>query len=627
MLHLLIYSNYRNDRVVVDSNNISLCASILNKIWRDTDVDGHMGSSCIRIKNGGRTKIAIEWIVDTYGNDYPSLNRLVTPIKKLKPDEGFYIIDEDKDTTNNIVYRKVAILCLEAEKHGNSWKGVHNRAFEYYSHLNNFFKYYSFGFDGLKYSAGEPDKSKRKCRFCGKTGAKNFHDVAHAIQDSLGNDLLICNEECDECNHNLNKIEDNFLHVMEVRRSVFHISRKKSAKSAHVTGYNFVIEPNEDGEAELYLMDEKLPPVDKRNKPFQYTLFNKPEITNEGVFQALVKMVIDLLPNTEIKHFEQTIDWITSLGNMYPGPLPSMYLANSPLFHRQPTLDILIRKVDKGDTPYCTAFLWIYDLVYAYVVPLVDVDYARFRTDGSLERHWNFLMSLYPFQWTKQDTSEWTKASSWVQIYVDISNPKIHILPKNTPIFNDSNKLKKIGEEMFFPSFDSSHISVPVVTTSFYDIHKNINDTIVDLREVTEHPKEFSLSLNKTKKEIRFVLDIHTNDSTDKIPYFDYKINATFQVGCFDKYIRIEKKEDGGTFAFDWHLRDHLVKSAILFAELQMAAKRKGTPFENFTIHHLLKTESLDRMLDHLVYRFSFNGRSYRVIDIAIHSRDYINPA
>lgn len=185
MLHLLIYSNYRNDRVVVDSNNISLCASILNKIWRDTDVDGHMGSSCIRIKNGERTKIAIEWIVDTYGNDYPSLNRLVTPIKKIKPDEGFYIIDEDKDTTNNIVYRKVAILCLEAEKHGNSWKGVHNRAFEYYSHLNIFFKYYSFGFDGLKYSAGEPDKSKRKCRFCGKTGAKRASDGSKAKRCSF----------------------------------------------------------------------------------------------------------------------------------------------------------------------------------------------------------------------------------------------------------------------------------------------------------------------------------------------------------------------------------------------------------------------------------------------------------
>ena len=121
-------------------------------------------------------------------------------------------------------------------------------------------------------------------------------------------------------------------------------------------------------------------------------------------------------------------------------------------------------------------------------------------------------------------------------------------------------------------------------------------------------------------------MNVLVNDASDKKSFFEYSIDALFHLDCFDKYVKIGQNKTSSIFAFDWHLRDFLVKSAFLFAECQMVIKRKGTPFENCTLNTLLKAESLKRMLDHLVYIICFNGKKYQVIDTSIHGRDYINP-
>jgi len=54
-----------------------------------------------------------------------------------------------------------------------------------------------------------------------------------------------------------------------------------------------------------------------------------------------------------------------------------MYLAISDQFNEQPYIDILIRKQDDENTPYCTAILWIYDLVYVFIIPLVEKDEGK----------------------------------------------------------------------------------------------------------------------------------------------------------------------------------------------------------------------------------------------------------
>lgn len=605
MLHLLLYTRSQHKRICVDTSEADIMQNILRMIWRETDVDRFLGGEGgVRLRNSLKTQQTFQSIVDKYGATCHQLKRLVAALTDLSSDEGFYIINEDKSGENAIVCRKVAIACLNAEQKGQNWHVEHNRKFEFYTFLRLKFRYYSYGFDGIPLKIGEPDKTKRRCRFCGKTGAENYHDVAHAIQDSLGNKLLICNEECDECNHTLNSIEDNFLHVMDFRRAIYQISRKKSAKCATVIGYNCVVKPNDIGEAEVYLMDEDLPPKDQRGEPFLYKLCNKAILTNEGVYKALVKMVLDLIPAEEVCHFQQTINWLKPDVNWHTDGLPSIYFAETGEWHEQPFLDVFLRREDDGITPYCSAMLWIYDCAYQFIVPLADVDRGRFKYDTDLEQHWEVMHYLFPFNWGKQDAVDWHEAYAWMWLKVDIKNPKIHILSKDDPIFEGSRKEKQEILEEYFPKFTPQGISYPVVSVSFTNLYHGRKLTVDDLRDVTEELTGPTFFLDEIKQEVSFTLELSAKDTTNTIPYFEFSVNAVYHFKEFSQYIHITKDANGFPidFVVDFHLSNYLYKFSLLIGEQKMATLRRGTDFEDCSLLRLMDDDSMELYLRNSLY-------------------------
>ena len=602
---LLLYTRTKNIKICVDTADNEIVQDILHMIWRETDVDIYLGGEGgVRLRNRRKTRQTFQKIVGKYGETCHQLLRLVAALKTLAPNEGFYVINEEKGGESSIVYRKVAIACLNAERKGLNWHVEHNRIFDFYTFLRYKYRYYSYGFDGIPLKIGEPDKAKRRCRFCGKTGAEKFHDVAHAIQDSLGNKLLICNEECDECNHTLNSIEDHFLHVMDFRRAIFQISRKKSAKCATVIGYNCVVKPNDEGEAEVYLMDEDLPPKDQRGEPFLYRLCNKAVLTNEGVYKALVKMVLDLIPTEEVCHFQQTINWLRPDVNWHTDGLPSIYFAETGEWHEQPYLDIFLRRNDDGITPYCSAMLWIYDCAYQFIVPLVDKDRGRFKYDTDLEQHWMVMHRLFPFYWGKQDTLDWHQAYAWMWLKIDINNPRIHILPKDNPIFDESRREKHDDEEEWFPVFSSQGISYPIISVSFKNLYYGRMLTVCDLRDVTCELTGPTFYLDENKHEIVFLLGYSAKDTTNTIPYFEFKVNATFHLNNFCQYIHISKYNNGYPFDFvvDFHLSNYLYKSSLFIGEQKMATLRKGTYFEHCSLLRLIDDDSMELYMRNALY-------------------------
>ena len=602
---LLLYTRTKNIKICVDTADNEIVQDILHMIWRETDVDTYLGGGGgVRLRNEQKTKHTFQKIVEKYGETFRQLLRLTAALKTLAPNEGFYVINEEKGGEDSIVYRKVAIACLNAERKGLNWHVEHNRIFDFYTFLRYKFRYYSYGFDGIPLKIGEPDKAKRRCRFCGKTGAEKFHDVAHAIQDSLGNKLLICNEECDECNHTLNSIEDHFLHVMDFRRAIFQISRKKSAKCATVIGYNCVVKPNDEGEAEVYLMDEDLPPKDQRGEPFLYRLCNKAVLTNEGVYKALVKMVLDLIPTEEVCHFQQTINWLRPDVNWHTDGLPSIYFAETGEWHEQPYLDIFLRRNEDGITPYCSAMLWIYDCAYQFIVPLVDVDRGRIKYDTDLEQHWTVMHNLFPFNWGKQDAVDWHEAYAWMWLKVDIKNPKIHILSKDDPIFEESRKEKQEVLEECFPEFTPQGISYPDVSVSFTSLYHGKQLTDNDLRDVTEELTGPIFSLDEIKREVSFTIGLSAKDTTNIIPYFESSVNAVYHFKEFCQYIHITKGADGLPLDFivDFHLSNYLYKSSLLIGEQKMATLRKGTGFEDCTLLRLMDDDIMELYLRNSLY-------------------------
>jgi hypothetical protein len=61
-----------------------------------------------------------------------------------------------------------------------------------------------------KYIYGNSDKSKRKCKYCGKTviDGATYNEEAHAIPESLGNKTIISADECDCCNDKFSETID-----------------------------------------------------------------------------------------------------------------------------------------------------------------------------------------------------------------------------------------------------------------------------------------------------------------------------------------------------------------------------------------------------------------------------------
>ncbi|MCH3992554.1 MAG: hypothetical protein LKH27_05640 [Prevotella sp.] len=614
-LRLLLYSIRKKDKIIVKTNT-KIITPIKNSIWKNTDNDGYMGDYGLRILNGTKTKATFNSILSTYGHSCSALNRLPALLKKMSPNEAFYIF-EDNDDESNLIFRKTAIECLNLAPNGRGWQSVHNEIANKLFKINLKYNIYSYGFDGLKVAIGEQDKSKRKCRFCGKTGVKHFHDVAHAIQESLGNSLLICNEECDDCNHTLNKVEDNFLHVMDIRRSLYHITRKGTTKSAVVIGYNFVIKPNKNGYAELYVMKEKLPLGVDRSRPFNYKLDNKANLTNEGVYQALVKMVIDLVPSKELVHFRNTIKWLTSFGKWEPDFLPGIWIAYTRRFFDQPYIDFYIRKSDDEVTPYCTAILWIYDIAYMYIVPMVDVDRGRFKYDSDLTKHWKEMMSFYPYKWQYQDATDRHKAYAWKWQSINVANnPYIHVLPESNPIFNNCHEIGGKLKEANFPLFNDNLTAVKKINkVDFINQYSGIKLKDQDLRDITQHFSGPNFIIDWKNNDINFSLHCQSKDTTDCIILYSFQIDITFYVAKLRNYVHIkwDKNEHLISFAFDYHLRDSIFHTSLIKSEEIMDPQRTNTLFKKCSLLKLWELNQREKIVSNSIYNIITPNNLYYI--------------
>ena len=86
--------------------------------------------------------------------------------------------------------------------------------------------HYDNGKDQIK--IGEADKSKRKCRFCGRMMPEvSYKKVAHTISEGLGNKCIITNDECDDCNETLGKeIEQDLITYLSPLRTFMSINGK-----------------------------------------------------------------------------------------------------------------------------------------------------------------------------------------------------------------------------------------------------------------------------------------------------------------------------------------------------------------------------------------------------------------
>lgn len=626
-LKILLYSAQDTKRIVYEDIDGVMTTEIENTYLQKCKVESYMGGGA-KIEVCPQTREALQDLESKYDLTTKfHIRKLKGFISKLQDGEFFYIFNEEKAS---VVERRTAMDCIKAVKAGLPWAiTIQNKAFHHYSMMNIHFTYLSYGFDGLEEKIGEEDKSKRVCRFCGrKMPEVTFDKVAHAIQEALGNKLLVCYEECDTCNHDLALTEDNFRYIMDFRRAIYHIPRKGATKSPTVVGKTFIIQAGVKGDPQLYLMEEALPDAGTRKHPFVMHLELKSPINNERMYKALCKMVVDMLPSGELLHFENTIKWINSPGDWAPDALPSALLTVLPskIFKDQPIIDIFINNRNpKQSAPYCTAVVWLYDIAYMFVVPLVDVDGGLYKYDENLKDHWVVMSNLIGIhQWQEQNTSNYMLSTPWVDWPIDLSLPNVHVLPKADPIFEKCLEERPKMPDFEMPEFKREGIRLHSVDmasfTSLY--HHTITDK--DLCDITQYISGPVFILIPKEHKVCVKMSVEANDTTDKIPFFKFNFSVTLVVESFEDYISIEYDENGNldSFALHYELRDYLIAMAMVYAELKLKPQRLGTGFEKCELGKML---SSGRLVVNTIYYVPCNDDIHfiQIKDQDIHGVSY----
>lgn len=620
-LKIILYSTQKSQRIIYQDNDGIMTSEIEQTYLRKCEIE-HCNTAWARIIVSDKTRCALKELEQKYDTvTGKHIRKLYGFISKLSDGELFYYINEDKAS---VVERRTAYDCVRMQHLG--FRPVHNAAFHHYSMLDNCFQYLSYGYDGIEEWIGEEVIDKRVCRFCGKSYPEvNFDKVAHAVQDALGNKLLFCYEECDTCNHDLAPIEDNFRKIMDFRRAMYHIPRKGTTSSPKVVGKTFIVRPDRNGFPELFIMEESIPRGVNRAKPFYMHLESKDSMSNEGMYMALCKMVIDMLPSSELIHFENTIKWITSNGMWAPDSLPSIWLSVLPtdnIVYPQPVLDIFLN--NKGqmlNSPYCTGILWIYDIAYMFVMPFADVDAGQYKYDKDLANHWKIMsnmLGLHNLQ--KQDSNNYLPSTPWVNWEVDLSLPNIHVLPKSNPIFAECLTTKFDRPNIDMPPFTKEGIIFNKANILEFECYYNGVITDKDLRDLTQHIAGPGFLIDPIKRQVHVQMWVDVNDTTDKVKYFRYSFEAVFDIPSFWTYINMETEKDGSLVSFAFHneLRDYLYESALRNVEPLMVKLRAGSPFIKCSLEKMIECERIFTYAYYMVPSGA-DGRYAKIDDSEIH--------
>ena len=537
---------------------------------------------------------------------FPRVNKLISFLDRLAEGDVFRMVSLDAPTMN----KQLAVLQTKGLATGEDDRTIHNRYIKTWGALATSYQYFAFGYDGLKTVIGEGDKKKRRCRFCGKKEPEaKFNSVAHAISEGLGNKLLICNEECDDCNNKLSKTESNLMHYLDVRRALGGILTKTEGTVPSVDGKGFVIRGDETNQAILYIEQEFIPDGTDTRKPFLLKLETNETVTHQGIFKALCKIAIDLLPASEMVHFGETIRWIN--GSVMDNELPPYFAAYGREYVQQPTVDIFLSK-KPGQEPYCTTIVHILDVIFIFILPEVDVDRAQFRSVDSVSGHLGHFASVFGGRWQCEDTSEYTLAFPWVMKLIRPDDPKVIIRPKSDGVFMRYERDTAEKNEKIFPPFVDEGISEPILTDVVFERHSDAPVSVVELRQVSVNYDQLLCDLDKTTSSATFSFSFNFADSTNRYSYFDFSFKAKVHLEEFDKYI-----ETGEYFCLDYHLRDYLCKSVLEVATVELKKYTEGTAFLSVTLQNILD----ERTIRQLYYRVPVDGSRYLVVkDADIHN-------
>lgn len=347
-------------------------------------------------------KTKIDSVVQKYKNVEPKIQQINSYFKDLKDNEYFFVFPNAFSKEQSFQFYNY----LSALEKNEDFEKVTKEIDDLFGVLMDNYEMFAFD-ENTRNKIGEPDKSKRTCRFCNKpNGDVFFKKVAHSISEALGNKKIITNDECDSCNEKFGTgIENDLILYLNLYRIVFGIKGKNGVPK--LKGKNFEIKNKGTIEIKQILTDEEI--NDPNRDDFKIRLESAQNITEQNIYKTLSKYALSVIDRTQIANFSDTIEWINGTKNI--DNLPKIAMRTSyDLFTIHPRLMVYLRKTDDCKLPYAVAEFGFTFLTFVYILPNSSKDTTDFTQDENFKHFWDFFkhyssVSNWKFQKMNNNTA------------------------------------------------------------------------------------------------------------------------------------------------------------------------------------------------------------------------------
>lgn len=215
----------------------------------------------------------------------------------------------------------------------------------------------------------------RTCRFCRRSSpAVRFSMEAHAVPELTGNKVLFTMEECNDCNAAASGWEDDFGKYTALERTMGQVRGKKAIPSLKSRSKLSRIDMGEHGLVIKQREDDQTVGIRVSADGF-VSQVDLPSYRPLGVYKALVKMALTVVPNAHLGDFTDALAWLSqpdvTTGQPRLGlpPMALLSMTSGPLPFAAPHIEMYLRSSDATEVPFATFILSFGNLTFQIFVP------------------------------------------------------------------------------------------------------------------------------------------------------------------------------------------------------------------------------------------------------------------
>ena len=326
-----------------------------------------------------RMKEELRIYTQKYRKLVPQINQLQAKISRMDCGEAFALLGSKPGSTADKLEVENAIFSANFPKGESNKNDIVSDELEIFREQIQGYNFFSPRVD-IRTQIGPTRRQDRKCRFCGRTslaGAK-FKKIAHAIPESIGNNNIICTEECDTCNEFFGvTYEKSLVEFFNFYRVVSGIKSKEGyPKVTYKNGYAL----HKDGIAQVYSQDI----VEDEHGNMQIKLQSN-EYYNENYFyKSLCKMALSVIDVNELNSLQRTLKWLMDKDEAGEDlPLVGT-LINTIAYTEEPRIVVITRVDDTLHSPHVLCELTVGYYQFVFILPYSDKDKSKYSSESEL---------------------------------------------------------------------------------------------------------------------------------------------------------------------------------------------------------------------------------------------------